>query len=274
MILTLATMEEKVIPAAVYSVSADGKFALTLDFSRLYNLRPGYGYYNASEKTKGVALPDTTAIWRVDLETGEISDVLKYTNFAHFQPRPEMQEEGADHKANIMLSPNGKRFMVLYRWFVGQRKYTRLITCNVDVSGMYVLSDDDMVSHSFWKDDASILAFENKHKTGPGYYLMKDKTQEYSHCWQKFSNDGHPSNSPNGSLFVTDSYPDRARGASINLMNGDERKKENTTIARVFAPFKYDNDTRCNQHPRWNPEGIKSVLIAFSKDTGGCIWWM
>ena len=62
--------------------SADGSFALTPDFSRLYNLRPGYGYFNVPEKTKGVALPDSTAIWKVDLVTGEVSDVLKYTDFA------------------------------------------------------------------------------------------------------------------------------------------------------------------------------------------------
>lgn len=257
-ILTLATMEEKVIPAPVYSVSADGKLALTLDFSRLYNLRPGYGYYNVPEKTKGVALPDTTAIWKVDLGTGEVTDLLKYTDFANFQPRPEMKEEGSVHKVNhIMISPNGKRFMVLYRWFCGQRKYTRLVTCNVDGTDMYVLSDDDMVSHCFWKNDSEILAFENKRNGGPGYYLMKDKTQEYIHCWPQFSNDGHPSYSPDGNLIVTDSYPDRARVASIILMDGDETKKENTTIARVFAPFKYDNDTRCDLHPRWNHAGDK-----------------
>ena len=257
-ILTLETMEEKIIPAAVYSVSSDGRFALTLDFSRLYELRPGYGYYNVPEKTKGVALPDATAIWRVDLETGKVTDLLKYTDFANFQPRPEMKEEGAVHKVNhIMLSPNGKRFMVLYRWFNGQRKYTRLITCNTDGTDMYVLSDDDMVSHCFWKNNSSILAFENKKKGGPGYYLMKDKTDKYIHCWPQFSNDGHPSYSPDGKLIVTDSYPDRARIASINLMDGNEKKKENTTIARVFAPFKYDNDTRCDLHPRWNHVGNK-----------------
>ena len=59
--------------------------------------------------------------------------------------------------------------------FNGQRKYTRLITCNVDGTDMYVLSDDDMVSHCFWKNNSSILAFENKKKVAPGYYLMKDK---------------------------------------------------------------------------------------------------
>lgn len=250
--------EEKVIPAAVYSVSADGTFALTLDFSRLYELRPGYGYYNVPEKTKGVALPDATAIWKIDLETGEATSILKYIDFANFEPRPEMKEDGSIHKVNhIMLSPNGKRFMVLYRWFCGQRKYTRLVTCNVDGTDMYVLSDDDMVSHCFWKNNSAILAFENKKDGGPGYYLMKDKTQKYIHCWPQFSNDGHPSYSPDGSLIVTDSYPDRARVASINLLDGDEKKKKNTTIAKVFAPFKYDNDTRCDLHPRWNHAGDK-----------------
>lgn len=257
-ILALDTMEEKVIPAPVYSVSADGSFALTLDFSRLYELRPGYGYYNVPEVTKGIALPDTTAIWKIDLNSGKITSVLKYTDFANFQPRLEMREKGAVHKVNhIMLSPNGKRFMVLYRWFCGQRKYTRLITCNVDGTDMYVLSDDDMVSHCFWKNDNTILAFENKKKTGPGYYLMRDKTNKYIHCWPQFSNDGHPSYSPKGDLIVTDSYPDRARVASINIMDGDEHKRKNKTIARVFAPFKYDNDTRCDLHPRWNHAGDK-----------------
>lgn len=252
-IISIATMEERVILAPVYSVSADGKFALTLDFSRLYNLRPGYGYYNAPEKTKGIALPDETAIWRVDLETGEVSDLLKYTDFANFQTRPEMQETDAVHKINhIMLSPNGKRFMVLYRWFIGERKYTRLITCNVDGTDMYVLSDDDMVSHCYWKYDDEIIAFENKKNGGPGYYLMKDKTQEYIHCWPEMTGDGHPSFSPDRSLVVTDTYPDRARVASLKVMDADVRKNEVNVVAKVFAPFKYDNDTRCDLHPRWN----------------------
>lgn len=247
---------ERIIQMPVYTVSADGKTALSLDFSRLYNLRPGYGYYNEPEATEGVTLPDSAAIWKIDLESGAVEPLLKYTDFANFQPRVEMQEKGSVHKVNhLMLSPNGKRFMVLYRWFNGQRKYTRLITCNTDGTDMYLLSDDDMVSHCYWKDDKTIIAFENKHQTGPGYYLMKDKTSEYTHCWPQFSNDGHPSYSPDKSLIVTDSYPNRARIAEINIMSGDETRRQNITVARVFAPFKYDNDTRCDLHPRWNHAG-------------------
>ena len=111
-ILDVNTQEERVLPMACYTVSADGKMALSLDFSRLHSLRLGYGYAELPEVTKGVALPDTTAVWKIDIETGEVTELLKYTDFANFEPRPEMQETGSVHKVNhLMLSPNGKRFM-------------------------------------------------------------------------------------------------------------------------------------------------------------------
>ena len=247
---------ERVIEAPVYTVSADGKTALTLDFSRLYNLRPGYGYYNVPEKTKGESLPNAIAVWKIDLESGVVSELLSYKDFATFQPRPEMREAGSVHKVNhLMLSPSGNRFMVLYRWFNGERKYTRLITCNVDGSEMYVLSDDDMVSHCFWKDDEHILAFENKKDGGTGYYLMTDKRQEYKHCWSELTGDGHPSYSPDRSAIVTDSYPNRARIQYLRVMTDENSKPE--IVAKVFSPFRYDNDTRCDLHPRWNRTGDK-----------------
>ena len=204
-------------------------------------------------------MPDATAVWKVDLESGTVSELFTYKDFATFQPRPEMQENGAVHKVNhLMLSPNGKRCMVLYRWFVGLRKYTRLVTFNIDGTDMYVLSDDDMVSHCFWKDDEHILAFENKRDCGTGYYLMNDKIQEYTHLWPQLTNDGHPSYSPDRSFVVTDSYPNRARIQELKVLkDSDVDAREMKVVARVFAPFKYDNDTRCDLHPRWSRDGKK-----------------
>lgn len=259
-ILEIATGKELVLPMPVYTVSNDGKSALSLDFSRLHSLRLGYGYAALPEKTKGEALPDATAIWRMDVETAEVSPLFKYTDFAKFEPRPEMLETGSVHKVNhLMLSPNGKRFMVLYRWFCGQRKYTRLITCNVDGSDMYVLSDDDMVSHCYWKNDEEIIAFERKKEYGPGFYLMKDKTQEWTHIWPQLSNDGHPSYCPtDNTLVVFDTYPSRSRIQEVKLgRDNDTEGGSVKTIAKVFSPFKYDNDTRCDLHPRWSRDGKK-----------------
>ena len=257
-ILNVKSGEERMLPMPVYTVSADGKTALTLDFSRLHSLRLGYGYATLPEKTKGMACPDETCVWKMDVRSGEVTSLLKYTDFAKFQPREEMLEAGSIHKVNhLMLSPNGKRFMVLYRWFCGQRKYTRLITCNVDGSEMYLLSDDDMVSHCYWKNDEEIIAFENKRDGGPGYYLMKDKTQKYAHLWPALNNDGHPSYCPTDSnLVVFDTYPNRSRVQELKLAKDtDVEGNDVKVVARVYSPFKYDNDTRCDLHPRWSRDG-------------------
>ena len=256
-VLNVETGEERVLPMPVYTVSNDGKTALSLDFSRLHSLRLGYGYSALMERTKGESLPDATAVWKMNIETGEVLPLLSYKDFATFQPREEMKGESTVHKVNhLMISPNGKRFMVLYRWFVGSRKYTRLITCSIDGTDMYVLSDDDMVSHCYWKNDEEIIAFERKKEFGPGYYLMKDKTQEWKHIWTKLSNDGHPSYCPTDTdLVVFDTYPNKARVQEVKVARDTDAEPK--VVAKVFAPFKYDNDTRCDLHPRWSRDGKK-----------------
>jgi len=251
-ILNIKTKEERVIEMPVYSVSANGKFALSLDFSRLHRLRKGYGYSNIPDMTAGEKCPDKPCIWYVDLDSGKFYPVVKYTDFAIFETRSDMI--GAEHKVNhIMINPSGNRFMVLHRWFNGSRKYTRLVTMNIDGTNMYNLSDDDMVSHCYWKNDKEILAYARKKDYGNGYYLLKDKSQEYIRLWPELLSDGHPSYSPDGSLIVTDTYPDRARLSTVYLISNNNIDK----LARVFAPFKYDNDVRCDLHPRWNRKGDK-----------------
>lgn len=256
-IMDLDNKIEKVIDRAVYSVSEDGKTALSLDFSRLHRLRPGYGYSNLPDKSNGENCPNDTCIWSIDLISGEIKEILKYTDFENFQPRSNMR--GAEHKVNhIMLSPDGKRFMVLHRWLSGTMKYTRLITCNINGTDMYNLSDDDFVSHCCWKSNNEILSYLNKNDSGKGYYLMVDKTQDYQKMWPELVMDGHPSFSPNNKYAVTDTYPNRQRLQSVYIMNGEKVK----CVSRAFSPFKYGGDIRCDLHPRWSRVGNKICIDA------------
>jgi len=249
-ILNVKTNEERIIPMPVYSVSPDGEFALSLDFSRLHRLRKGYGYSNLDEKTKDEKCPNKPCIWHINLKSNEVNPLLTYKDFASFEPRDDMLN--AEHKVNhIMLNTKGDRFMVLHRWINGTNRYTRLVTINSDGTGMYNLSDDNMTSHCSWKNDTEILAYANKNKEGNGYYLMMDKTEEYKKKWLELTFDGHPSYSPNGNKVVTDTYPDRSRLATVYCIEDDKVGK----IAKVFAPFKYDNDVRCDLHPRWNRTG-------------------
>lgn len=247
---------EKVIKFPVYSVSSDGTFALSLDFNRLHNLRPGYGYGNQEEATKGQGLPMAPAIWYIDLVNNQKHELLSYKDFAEFEPRREMCAINAVHKVNhIMISPDNKRFMVLYRWFVSGKKFTRLITCDVTGKNMYLLSDDDMVSHCFWKDSHTILAFENKKVEGYGYYLMKDQSKEYKQCWPELKDDGHPSYSFDSQFVVTDTYPNKSRIQSLKIMSAENCNSQVYVIARFFSPLKYWEEVRCDLHPRWNHAG-------------------
>lgn len=251
-ILDLKTNKKTIIDMPIYSVSSDGTFALTLDFSRLHTLRPGYGYANKNDETKGIAIPNGSCIWKVDLIKNKIVSIIEYDKIINFEPRKEMN--GAIHKVNhIMINPSGTRFMFLHRWFKGSKKYSRLLTCDINGENLYNLSDDDMVSHCYWKNDEEIFAFLNKKNLGNGYYLMKDKTNKFTKCCSTLTGDGHPSFSPNLKYLITDSYPDRKRIQNLYLIDAKNLKKaEPIVVARVFSPFKYDNDTRCDLHPRWN----------------------
>ena len=244
--------EVRILPLPVYDVARDGSFALSLDFSRLHRLRPGYGYSNLTDATAGQLCPDAPCVWRMDLADGTVTPLLKYTDFATFEPTPDM--DGAEHKVNhLMLSPDGSRFMVLHRWLKNGHKRTRLVTVNSDGSGMYNLSDDGFVSHCCWKNDGEILSYLEKRGTGRHYYLMKDRTREYRLLWPELARDGHCGYSPDGSRVVTDCYPNRKRLASVYICRDiDNRSRQ---LARVFSPLRYNGDCRCDLHPRWNHRG-------------------
>lgn len=250
-ILDIKTGESRKLSMPVYSVASDGSFALTLDFTRLHRMRPGYGYCNIAEVTANEKCPNSPCIWRVDLGTGVSTPLFNYTDFIEFEPKPTMK--GAEHKVNhLMISPDGSRFMVLHRWFVGERKYTRLLTGSTNGGELYNLLDDDFVSHCFWKNNQEIITYAEKKGQGRGYFLLKDKTEKYQRLWPFLIGDGHPSYGPEGRV-VTDTYPDKRRLGSVYILH--EQQKDALPIVRVYAPFKYDNDVRCDLHPRWDRKG-------------------
>ena len=253
--------EMKIYQMPVYSVSSDGNFALTLDFSRLHKLRPGYGYSNLEEKQENIEYcPEDICIWKIDLTTGNYEPILKYEQLKKFEYNETMKN--AIHKVNhIMISPDNKRFMVLHRWFQGNKKYTRLLTIDIDGNNMYNLLDDGMISHCYWKDSEHILAWAHKNKEGTHYYLLKDKTREYEVKWkEKLISDGHPSYSLDRKFVVTDTYPNRSRISNVYLIN--TRNDKVKSIAQIFSPFRYDNEVRCDLHPRWDRLGKKICFDA------------
>ena len=98
---------------------------------------------------------------------------------------------------------------------------------------------------------------------------MEDKTQNYYRYWSSVDYDGHPSFSPNEEKIVFDRYPDGKRIASIMVADNKMDESAISTIVKLFTPFKYDNDTRCDLHPRWSRDGEKICFDAVFEGTRG-----
>lgn len=260
----IADGSQNVLKMPVYSVSADGKVAVTLDFARLNTYGPGYGYGNLPDITKSVNAPDTPCIWRLDIKNNVVTPLpFTYHTLAAFQTLPGM-DEGA-HKINhIMLNPSATRFMFIHRWIINGVKHHRLLTCNTDGSDLYVLMDDGMVSHNNWKDDETIISYSYSHTDGDAYHILRDGTQHRDTIGMGVLNaDGHPSFSPDGKYIITDTYPDFKRKQALYLIRVEDGKIKR--LGSIYANIAYRNDVRCDLHPRWSHDS-RLVCIDGAKD--------
>ena len=263
-IYTIKNESERVLKLPVYSVSLDGKTAITLDFSRLNTLRPGYGYCNIEDDTKNDKYPDIPCIWKLNIENNIAEELpITYKSLKEYYTLPGM--DNGYHKINhIMINPSGTRFMFIHRWSVEGVTYHRLLTCNMNGTDMYVLIDDGMVSHNNWEDDDTIISYCYSHENGDAYHILHDKTQKRETIAKGILKvDGHPSYSPDGKFIITDTYPDFKRKQSLYLIRvSDGRVKR---IGNIYSDVKYRNEVRCDLHPRWNYNS-KQVCIDGSMD--------
>lgn len=258
-IYNIVTKEEKIFNLPSYSVSTSGDFGITLDFERLHAFRPGYGYKTNNSND---FLNTQSCIWKIDYKKNKVLNLLDFETLINFKFKPSMKN--ATHKVNhIMLSPNNDKFMFLHRWIINGKKFTRLLTFDLITNKIKIINDDDMISHCCWKDNDTIMGYMNKKGLGEGYYLINENNLECRKVIDEITVDGHPSYSPVNDQFITDTYPNRERKSSLYLVSGNE---EINLLAKVYAPFKYDNEFRCDLHPRWNRYGNK---VAFDSTHSG-----
>src|SRR5690606_16926968 len=147
-------------------------YLLAINYRRILALRPDYGYRNLP------ALNDTEmsnleqdGIWKIDQNTGvstllySISEVCNVDAEAAFFT--------AKHKINhVMISPDGKRFIFLHRYFLGKRKFDRLLMADATGKALKVLSNNGMVSHCFWANNNTLICFMRGPEGKDGYYLV------------------------------------------------------------------------------------------------------
>jgi len=254
-ILDIERGEVRRLPLPIYALTHDGRYALTLNFSRLARTRPGYGYAGIPDPKVKEKAPEDDGIYRMDLRTGEYVLVISLAQMATFRPRSDMKD--AVHWFNhLLVSPDDQRFIFLHRWspVIGKRRLTRLFTANLEGGDIYLIADDDMTSHFDWRDTNHILAWARKKGVGDYYFLFTDRSEEFQIIGKGILNrDGHCSYSPDRQWILTDTYPDQENKRTLLLYHPEAKRL--IKLGRFYSPPKLRGAIRCDLHPRWSRDG-------------------
>ena len=236
----VVTGDARKLPRAIYTISPDGKTGLSINFARLQDCRPGYGYQGGTDPGAEELAPEGDGIWRVDMATGESKLLFSYADMAAV---PWGNTPKGKYWFNhLLFNPDGTRFVFLNRAHVtlGVKKpwATRMFTASVEGGGLHVVADYDMVSHFIWRDPAHLLAWSSEPDTGNKYHLYTDQSDQVEVVGAEvFSRDGHCTYSPDRQWILTDTYPDKNSMHQLMLYNIEERSLRVPYSRSMYPPF-------------------------------------
>jgi hypothetical protein len=258
-VLDVKTHNRRTLPAPIYSISPDARWAVAPDFRRLHDTRPGYGYGGLPDPNKDAPTPEDSGIWRMDLRTGEKTLLFSVADIAKI---PYTRGDGRRAKQyfnHLLFSPDGRRFIFLHIWLTeGGRFWARMFTANSDGKELYLLDPGD-VSHFWWRDPEHVLAWAWHPSYGDKFYVFEDRTDKAQVVGlNAMTEDGHCSYLPDKRWVLCDTYPDKERRQNPYLYNVAAGKRY--PLGHFYSSREYTGEWRCDNHPRFSPDGRKVVI--------------
>ena len=277
-ILDIKTGKKRTIPFPVYTVSPDGRTAMSVDFRRINDMRPGYGYAGPPDPNADKLAPEDTGIYRVDLETGEGELVISLADMLKI-PYPKGYISDKKHYFNhLLFSPDGSRFIFLNRWRISEYRAsnpdtpfdTRMLTAALDGSDIRVVDDSGYTSHFIWRDPDHILTWTKLPSHGDRFYLFRDdgSCEGQAVGPDVMSRNGHCSYLPGTEWILNDTYPDENRLQHVYLYHVATGRKVPLANVYMHPKYRFDWECRVDTHPRFSPDGM-SVVIDSPHDGAG-----
>lgn len=238
----------------IYSISPTGKNAASLNFSRLGRLRPGYGYNNIPDHTRGILAPKDDGLFLLNLETDEKKLLISLSSLADF-----FQTMDSENYINhATFSPNGRTIAFFHIYVRNGKRSINFCIIDSETGVFKLIENSRTISHYCWKSENEILA-TSRSKDKRWNYSIYDILKDSFLDLPVTKEDGHPMFHPqNSDVFVTDTYPDQCRDQLLKVAYIN--KKRETLIGRFYSPFSYDGQVRCDLHPRWDRTG-SSIAI-------------
>jgi hypothetical protein len=277
------------LPLPIYVVAPDGRYALSVNYRRLYVTHETIGYSEDGGPFELPLCPTDDGIRVMDLDTGAHRMLVSYDALKQFHHRASM-DKAIHWVSHIEINPASSRILFLHRWTERVLDETcflhRLITINPDGSDMRLLECSDhplpqladdfdpnavgtfdyekseyQISHPLWCDDDRIIVW-GPHAGSIHYHLYEDRDGGQVQVVGKdiLTENGHMSFSPTDKRWLlSDTYPDSSTHERILfLFNVVDNTK--IDLGSFYADPGLKKENRCDLHPRWNRDGTKVCI--------------
>lgn len=280
--------KRKELSVPIYSIHPAGKYALSLNFSRLNDVRRGYGYEGGTDKFKKEEIPKKDGIYLLNLKTNKSKLIISIKNLSKLTPEESMNF-GKHWVNHISFNPSGSRFCFFYRWQLPQGLFhTRLITSDIKGKDVKILATGGEFSHVEWISDEKLLGWGSSSSsikkiksnisatklffgiirplvkkiiskklrnkiTKQGYMIFNDKTNRVTKV-NIFNEDGHPSISPDKKLILTDTYADKKHFRKLLLYNIETKEKI------ILGKFYSLPNKKYSKDKNWDNIGLRCDL--------------
>jgi len=272
-LLDVKTGRRRTIPHAVYTVSPDGRSAVTCDFRRLQDVRPGYGYAGLPDPRAAELAPADTGIFHVDLETGEARLIIPVSTIVGIGPHADPDPEAKHYFNHLLFNPDGSRFIALHRCRLPDKTWrSRMITARPDGSDIHVVIPNGSVSHFIWRDPTHILSQSRDWvgETRWGNFLFEDVDcggQVEQVGKDVLDPGGHLLYLPGNAWILNDTYPKTERRLQTpHLYHVASGRRFD--LGHFHVPPAYSGEWRVDTHPRLNRAATVVCIDAPHGDEG------
>jgi hypothetical protein len=167
-LLNIYTKKEKILPFAIYALSPDGIHAVTTDFDRIQDTRPGYGYAGIPDPNRNELAPNNAGIYLCNLQTGNKKLIITYRQMVGMPPLAD-DDANSDRSTqnnwfnHLLFNTDGSRFIFLHRWKAKSKTdvggfATLMYTSDLQGGNINLVDPSNYTSHFIWKNKNQIAA--------------------------------------------------------------------------------------------------------------------
>ena len=229
----------KVVDYALYDISRDESFGISVNFNRLQILRPGYGYSNFQNYSITQDDLDNDGLFFVDLYKKTTKLLVSLAELA-------LGIEYDCYINHVAISPHSDKVMYFLLWNEGSKRRSKLYVFDLAKKINRLIDESVLVSHYSWMDNHSLIitCVNNGQTEYRIYNIDSDGYEVLDH--NTLNTDGHPT-FINDHQFVSDTYP--IKGVQ-RLFRYDIKDKKYELISSLYAHPALTGEQRCDLHPK------------------------